>query len=102
MRGQIYRVDIGYGPKSWLIVSNNLRNRALDTTLAVRITTTDKSHVITAVPLGHNDPVAGFVLADDLEQLDEHDIKTAEYMGAISPELVPKVNEALRLALGLA
>lgn len=101
-RGQIYRIDIGYGPKPWLIVSNNRRNRALDTVLAARITTTDKSNVPTAVLLGNQDPLVGYVLTDDLQQLDDEDMANAQYMGAIAPQTVPKVNDALALALGLA
>ena len=42
LRGQVYRADIGFGPKPWLVVSNNHRNRALSDLLAVRITTTDR------------------------------------------------------------
>ena len=27
LRGQLFRVDLGYGAKPWLVVSNNQRNR---------------------------------------------------------------------------
>ena len=101
-RGQIYLVDIGYGAKPWLIVSNNTRNRVLDTALAARITTTDKSQVPTAVQLGRHDPLVGYVLADDLEQLDEQDLASATYRGTVGPDTILKVNQALTIALGLA
>lgn len=53
MRGQVYRVEINkHGPKPYVIVSNNSRNRRLDSVLAVRVTTTDRSQLPTAVPLG--------------------------------------------------
>ena len=42
LRGQVYRADIGFGAKPWLVVSNNHRNRALSDLLAVRITATDR------------------------------------------------------------
>jgi mRNA interferase MazF len=42
LRGQVYRADIGFGAKPWLVVSNNHRNRALSDLLAVRIITTDR------------------------------------------------------------
>jgi mRNA-degrading endonuclease toxin of MazEF toxin-antitoxin module len=42
LRGQVYRADIGFGPKPWLVVSNNHRNRALSDLLAVRITITER------------------------------------------------------------
>jgi mRNA interferase MazF len=38
LRGQVYRADLGFGAKPWLVVSNNDRNRALSDLLAVRIT----------------------------------------------------------------
>ncbi len=52
LRAQVYRADIGFGPKSWLVVSNNHRNRALSDLLAVRITTTD-GHVNLPTPTGN-------------------------------------------------
>lgn len=56
MRSQTYRVDLGHGPKPWVILSNNSRNRNLDTVLAARITTTSKNaHVPTVVPLNAAD-----------------------------------------------
>jgi mRNA interferase MazF len=39
LRGQIFHVDLGHGRKPWLVVSNNARNRNLDSVLAARITT---------------------------------------------------------------
>lgn len=102
LRGQVYRVDLGYGPKPWLVVSNNLRNRKLDTVLAARITTTDKRGVPSAVPLDHQDLLTGFVLADDLVQLDhDPELAQAPYLGSLAPGTVPRVNAALTLVLGL-
>jgi mRNA interferase MazF len=101
-RGQVYSVDIGHGAEPWLIVSNNQRNRQLDTVLAARVTTTDKSQIPTAVPLAPEDPVVGFVLADDMEQLEQSEIAASRYLGSISPRTVVRVNDALSLALGLA
>ncbi|MCZ4618784.1 type II toxin-antitoxin system PemK/MazF family toxin, partial [Rhodococcus qingshengii] len=39
LRGQIYWADIGKGEKPWVVVSNNVRNRNLNTVLAARVTT---------------------------------------------------------------
>ncbi len=39
-RGQVYRCDLGYGLKPWLVVSNNTRNRLLDDVIAISLTTT--------------------------------------------------------------
>ncbi|GDY29173.1 type II toxin-antitoxin system PemK/MazF family toxin [Gandjariella thermophila] len=100
VRGQVYRADLGYGPKPWVVVSNNVRNRQLDSVLAVRVTTTSKPDLPTIVRLGNNDPVAGRVLADDLHQLyPAEDFR--EYLGALSPETIGRLNAALAVALGL-
>ncbi|EIU51677.1 MULTISPECIES: type II toxin-antitoxin system PemK/MazF family toxin [Mycobacteriaceae] len=98
MRSQAYRVDLGHGPKPWVILSNNSRNRNLDTVLAARITTTSKNaHIPTVVPLTPADPLAGFVLVDDIIQL-YHDELTAP-LGALSPQTMKEISEALRIAL---
>ena len=34
-RGQVYRCDVGFGLKPWLIVSNNARNRHTADVLAI-------------------------------------------------------------------
>ena len=62
LRGQVFRVDLGHGAKPWLIVSNNARNRNLETVVAVRVTTTSKhANVPTVVPLSSADPLVGYV-----------------------------------------
>ncbi|MET0699032.1 MAG: type II toxin-antitoxin system PemK/MazF family toxin [Mycobacterium sp.] len=98
LRSQAYRVDLGHGAKPWVIVSNNSRNRNLDTVLAARITTTSKNaHVPTVVPLSAADPLVGFVLVDDIMQL-YHD-ELAESLGSLSPPTMQEVSRALRIAL---
>lgn len=101
LRGQVYRIDIGNGPKPWLIVSNNRRNRLLCTALGARITTTTKSGLPTAVGLTAADPLVGYVLADDLEQLEADEIAGATCLGTVSPGTIRQVHVALALALGL-
>lgn len=100
VRGQIYRVDIGHGPKPWLIVSNNRRNRNLSDVLAVRITTTQKHiDLPTWVPLCPDDPMVGHINTDDLQQLGRDEL--GELLGVLSPRTIVRVNEALRLVLAL-
>jgi mRNA interferase MazF len=98
LRGQVYRADIGYGPKPWLIVSNNPRNRATADVLAVRLTTTARE-LPTWVRLGPTDPLNGYVNADNIETLGKGEL--GEYLGALSPESMMNVNGALAVALGL-
>ena len=100
LRGQVYRVDLGHGPKPWVVVSNNARNRNLETVLAARITTTAKhAHVPTVVPLAASDPLSGFVVSDDLVQLYRDELTTG--LGALSPATMRAISEALRIALAL-
>ncbi|MFV0494123.1 type II toxin-antitoxin system PemK/MazF family toxin [Mycobacterium sp.] len=98
MRGQAFRVDLGHGAKPWVILSNNSRNRNLDTVLAARITTTSRNaHVPTVVPLAAADPLVGFVLVDDIVQL-YHD-ELAHPLGTLSVPTMQEISMALRIAL---
>ncbi|KRQ23337.1 MULTISPECIES: type II toxin-antitoxin system PemK/MazF family toxin [unclassified Mycobacteroides] len=98
LRSQAYRVDLGHGAKPWVILSNNSRNRNLDTVLAARITTTSKNaHLPTVVTLTAADPLVGFVLVDDIVQL-YHDELT-ELLGALSPSTMNAISKALRIVL---
>lgn len=98
LRGQIYRVDLGHGAKPWLIVSNNSRNRNLETVVAVRVTTTSKhANVPTVVPLSSADPLVGYVVVDDLIQLYHDELSVT--LGALSAPTMLAVRAALRIAL---
>lgn len=98
LRGQVFRVDLGHGAKPWLIVSNNARNRNLDTVVAVRVTTTGKrANVPTVVPLSSADPLVGYVVVDDLIQLYHDELSVA--LAALSGPTMLAVSTALRIAL---
>ena len=98
LRGQVFWVDLGHGDKPWLVVSNNARNRNLETVIAARLTTTGKHAAVpTVVPLVAADPLTGYVLADDLVQL-YHDELTKP-AGALTSHTMSAVSEALRIAL---
>lgn len=98
VRGQVYRADLGYGPKPWLIVSNNARNRITSDVMAVRITTT-KRELPTWVPLTPNDHLAGFVNTDNIETLGKDEL--GDQLGTLTPATILAVNRALAIALGL-
>ena len=102
MRGQLHRATItDAGPKPYVIVSNNVRNRKLDSVLAVRITTTDKSNIPTAVPLASSDPLVGFALADDIVELFKDELETGTYLGSLSASTLIALNAALVQVLGI-
>lgn len=98
LRGQIYRADVGFGLRPWLVVSNNQRNRRLSDVLAIRLTTTAKQ-LPTWVPLDQADPLGGYANADNIETLDRDEL--GDYLGAITPATVNAVDRALCIALGI-
>lgn len=97
-RGQVYRADVGFGAKPWLVVSNNQRNRHLSDVLAVRLTTTAKS-LPTWVALTQDDPLGGYVNTDNIETLGRDELD--DYLGTLTPATVTAVNRALCIALGI-
>ena len=97
-RGQVYRCDLGYGAKPWLVVSNNARNRVLSDVIAIRLTTTIRE-LPTWVKLSTADPLAGYANADCIEQLSKDEL--GDYLGALSPATMRTVNQALAIALAL-
>ena len=97
-RGQVYRCDLGYGLKPWLVISNDARNRLLDDIVAIRLTTSARD-LPTWVKLSPADPLTGYVNADCIEQLGKDEL--GEYLGALSPTSMRGVNQALAIALAL-
>ncbi|HEY3016235.1 MAG TPA: type II toxin-antitoxin system PemK/MazF family toxin [Nocardioides sp.] len=98
LRGQIFRVDLGHGPQPWVVVSNNARNRNLETSIAARITTTGRhARLPTVVALGPADPLVGFVVVDDLVQFYRDEL--TKPLGALAPMTMAQISEALRIAL---
>ena len=98
VRGQVYRTDLGHGPKPWLVVSNNARNRVTADILAVRLTTI-KRELPTWVELAPADPLGGYVNTDNIETLGKDEL--GQYLGTLSPSSMLEVNRALAIALGL-
>lgn len=98
LHGQVFRVDLGHGAKPWLIVSNNQRNRNLDTVIGARITTTGRhASLPTIVALTHDDPLVGYVVCDDLVPLYRDELTTR--LGVLTVATMRQVSVALRIAL---
>ncbi len=97
-RGQVYRCNLGYGLKPWLVVSNNARNRLLSDVIAIRLTTMARD-LPTWVKLSPVDPLAGYANADCIEQLAKDEL--GDYLGALSPASMRAINNALAIALAL-
>ena len=100
-RGQIYTWDAGYGEKPWLVVSNNARNSALQSAVAVRITSKPKAPLNSHVVLDNLPGIYGTVICDDFETLYEDDEPPVRYVSSLPPSVMEEVNHALRVALAL-
>lgn len=100
-RGRVYWAEVsGIGRKPWLVVSNNRRNRSLQSVLAVRITTTNRhAGMPTVVALNRDDSLVGFAVCDDLGPLFRDEIVADA--GAVSPRTIVAVNDALKAAVAI-
>lgn len=100
VRGRVYGAKLEHFPteKYYLVVSNNSRNRKLDTALAVRLTTTRKPPMDSIVPLSRSEAFTGSVLCDDIVELWQDEI--TRDLGAMSPGAMQQVNAGLAAALG--
>jgi mRNA interferase MazF len=100
LRGQVYRAKLDTAePKYYLVVSNNRRNAALEDVLVVRLTTTRKPAIPSIVELGHPEPFTGRACCDDITWMYESDVQ--EYLGALSPGAMSRIDAGLRAALAL-
>jgi mRNA interferase MazF len=98
LRGVVYRADLGFGPKPWLVVSNNARNTRLGDSIAVRIVTAQRD-LPAWVRLSAGDPLPGSVNCDDLTLIHHYEIDSA--IGELSAETMMQVGRALKHALAL-
>jgi mRNA interferase MazF len=96
--GRVYRADLGFGLKPWLVISNNARNNAIGDCLVARVTTTRRDLPSWAA-LRAGDPLAGYVNCDDLGPLYRDQIVAD--LGALSLPTMMDVGRALRHALAL-
>lgn len=103
VRSQVFFVDLGdqIGSKPFVVVSNNRRNKNLDTVLGVRITTTNRNTQLeTVVPLGRDcGDLAGWALCDDVEKLWADELCAPA--GSVGAHTMAAINNGLRVALGL-
>ena len=100
VRGNVYFIHTDSGDKPFVVVSNDARNKAFDSVLAVRVTTTpSKSPRPSVVPLTARDPLVGFVLCDSIDTL--WDDEPTRHAGALSLATMTGVGEGLKAALAL-
>lgn len=103
VRGRVYRArPQGFREdKYFLVVSNNMRNRNLESALAVRFTSSSMPGLPSIIIVGEGEVVAGGrIVCDDIYELYEDELKAD--VGAVSPSLMSAVNQGLKAALGIA
>lgn len=102
IRGRIYAAEMSHikGKKYFLVVSNNRRNSALPSVLAVRLTTTRKGDIPSRVELGSTEVLTGYVVCDDIVELWPDEVRRD--MGALSTQAMLAVGRGLVAALALA
>ena len=101
MRGRIVWaiIDEAIGRKPYLVVSNNPRNQAMQSFLAIRITTSRKPTIPSVVELRPGEPVVGYVLCDELMMLWQDEV--VGDVGVPSPATMSRVDKGLKHALAL-
>lgn len=102
LRGRIYRVRLPHvgDEKYFLVVSNNQRNRYLDSVLAVRFTTSPKPSLPSIVEVSSPEVLAGGrIVCDDIYEIFEEEVR--EDVGAVSPRTMAAVERGLLAALGM-
>jgi mRNA interferase MazF len=103
VRGRVYRARPSGFPddKYFLVVSNNSRNRHLDSVLVVRFTTSPKPALPSIVEIPPTEVVpGGRVVCDDIYDLYEDEVKAD--IGAVSSRTMAAVEDGLRAALAMA
>ena len=101
LRGRVYRalpVDFDTA-HDFVVVSNNARNRALPSVLAVRLTTANKPPLPSIVELPPGEVLTGRAACDDIYELWDDEVH--QDLGAFSPTTLAAIDDGLRAALSL-
>jgi mRNA interferase MazF len=103
LRGRVYGALLSgledLGEKYYLVASNNRRNSALDSVLAVRLTTSMKPQIPSIVETDPGDPFVGRVLCDSVVELWDDEVRRD--LGALSPQTMRRVADGLRAAFAI-
>lgn len=101
LRGQLWwmNFDGPAGRRPVIIVSNNGRNRALDSVLVIPLTTAPRPAMSTVVDMTHQDGPGGRAMCDNIREVPK--TRLAAQAGALTPATLRKIEHGLRDALGL-
>jgi len=103
LRGRVYRArPSGFADdKFFVVVSNNIRNRNLESVLVVRFTTSRKPALPSIVEIPSTEVLpGGRVVCDDIYDLYEDEVRAD--IGALSAQTMDAINAGLKAALGMA
>ena len=101
LRGRVYRaLPVDFDTAHYfVVVSNNARNRALPSVLAVRLTTANKPPLPSIVELPPGEVLTGRAACDDIYELWDDEVH--QDLGAFSPTTLAAIDGGLRAALSL-
>lgn len=102
IRGRVYRArpEGFHADTFFVVVSNNARNRHLDSALVVRFTTTRKPPLPSIVEIPDHEVLpGGRIVCDDIYELFDDEVRAD--IGALSAPTMGAVGEGLKAALGL-
>ena len=102
VRGRVYRArPSGFDQdKFFVVVSNNSRNRKLDSVLVVRFTTSAKPLLPSIVEIPSTEVLlGGRVVCDDIYDLYSDEVNAD--IGALSARTMDAINDGLKAALSL-
>ena len=101
LRGRVYRaLPAGFDVDHYfVVVSNNARNRALPSVLAVRMTTRPKPALPSIVETSTDEVLSGRAVCDDVYELWDDEVR--QDVGALSSATMRAIGEGLKAALGL-
>lgn len=103
LRGRVYSAVLSgleaVGEKYYLVTSNNRRNAALNSVLAVRLTTSAKPAIPSIVETDPADVFVGRVVCDDVVELWDDEVRRD--LGAMSPQTMRRVADGLRAAFDI-
>ena len=102
LRGQVFLAlhpDLNE-KKFFVVVSNNKRNRALDSVLCLRITSTDKSHIPTCVSIPANmSSLSGYIVCEDVYLFYKDEL--GRHVTALTDPTMSEVESALKLVFSI-
>ncbi len=101
LRGRVYSALIPAlkSEKYFIIVSNNRRNNALGSALAVRLTTSPKPFMPSIVEMPAGEVVTGRAVCDDIYELFADEIR--QDLGGLTSKTMAEISNGLRSALNL-